>query len=204
MTVAANVEHGGTSRGLVPGRPTGPLMIFVGLASAVFTVGTALHAFVIVTPETLERMMVLAGATGRRRWVPIDLPGCGRRLHHRKRCRGMGVTASAIDVAVLGGHRRERHPGRGAAHGAAGDVHRGAGTVRIGGCVAVAGNRRRRCRRGDRAAGFAGGHPHGVGTSPMSECRMWRLLTDQQKGSSTVPKARCCFFRSSPEVGGSP
>ncbi|TCN50841.1 hypothetical protein EV641_111117 [Rhodococcus sp. SMB37] len=62
MTVAANVEHGGTSRGLVPGRPTGPLMIFVGLASAVFTVGTALHAFVIVTPETLERMMVLAGA----------------------------------------------------------------------------------------------------------------------------------------------
>ncbi len=63
MTVAANVEHGGTSRGLVPGRPTGPLMIFVGLASAVFTVGTALHAFVIVTPETLERMMVLAGAT---------------------------------------------------------------------------------------------------------------------------------------------
>lgn len=62
MTVIEDVERGGTSRGPVAGRWTGPLMIFVALGSAVFTVGTVLHAFVIVTPETLERMMVLAGA----------------------------------------------------------------------------------------------------------------------------------------------
>lgn len=39
------------------------LLITTGLASVVFTIGTALHAFVIVNAETLERMMVLAGTT---------------------------------------------------------------------------------------------------------------------------------------------
>ncbi|WP_280233456.1 hypothetical protein [Nocardia cyriacigeorgica] len=53
---------GDTSTSMVRGRWTVPLMVFAGVASVVFTVGTAIHGFVVVTPGTLERMMVLADA----------------------------------------------------------------------------------------------------------------------------------------------
>ncbi len=44
------------------GRWTSPLLVVTGVASVVFTVGTALQAFVVVDDWTLWRMMVLAGA----------------------------------------------------------------------------------------------------------------------------------------------
>ncbi|MBB5953499.1 hypothetical protein FHS29_000069 [Saccharothrix tamanrassetensis] len=45
-----------------PGRWATPLLVLTGWASVVFTVGTAVHAFVVVDEQTLTRMMVLAGA----------------------------------------------------------------------------------------------------------------------------------------------
>lgn len=52
---------GSARRGLRPGRWTVPLLLVTGLASLVFTVGTALQNFVIVDDETVRHMMVLAG-----------------------------------------------------------------------------------------------------------------------------------------------
>lgn len=45
------------------------LMVATGVASVVFTIGTAIHAFVIVNEQTLHRMMELAGAD------PAGAPG---------------------------------------------------------------------------------------------------------------------------------
>ncbi|MFC9433598.1 hypothetical protein [Nocardia sp. NPDC057030] len=46
----------------VPGRWTNVLLLLAGSASIVFTIGTALHAFVIVNRDTLTHMMILADA----------------------------------------------------------------------------------------------------------------------------------------------
>lgn len=51
-----------TSTALAPTRWTRPLQVTVGVASLVFTAGTTVQNFVIVNLETLEQMMLLAGA----------------------------------------------------------------------------------------------------------------------------------------------
>ncbi|MEV0676488.1 hypothetical protein AB0I60_08180 [Actinosynnema sp. NPDC050436] len=47
--------------GVRPGRWTSTLLVLTGIASLVFTAGTAVQAFVVVDEQTLTRMMVVAG-----------------------------------------------------------------------------------------------------------------------------------------------
>lgn len=55
---SATDEHVQTTP--APGRWTNALLLLAGSVSIVFTIGTALQAFVIVNQDTLTRMMILA------------------------------------------------------------------------------------------------------------------------------------------------
>ncbi|MDA3644493.1 hypothetical protein LZ318_30215 [Saccharopolyspora indica] len=46
---------------LRPGPWTAPLLVLTGLASVIFTIGTAVHGFLVVNEQTLRQMMELAG-----------------------------------------------------------------------------------------------------------------------------------------------
>ncbi|MEV6559461.1 hypothetical protein AB0M22_27345 [Nocardia sp. NPDC051756] len=50
------------ARTLAPGKWTNTLLLLAGSASIVFTIGTALQAFVIINHHTLTQMMILANA----------------------------------------------------------------------------------------------------------------------------------------------
>jgi hypothetical protein len=74
------------------------LLRVAGAASIVFTIGTALHAFVIVNEHTLTRMMLLAGAdpAGADRFLTIfRVVGC------------LYLAGNAIGILAL---RGEPHP----------------------------------------------------------------------------------------------